>query len=156
MRFIGRNLELSQFAELEKAGEAALIVVYGRRRVGKTTRVEKAFASRHLVKFEGIEGKSDAFQIAHFAATLRRYFKHPKIDSAIPTTWTEAFGVLADCVSAAIALIVASLRFWVNTVNVHAIRSQRRSVSNRAGRLPVCSSTWRSVAHSSRRTSGQI
>ncbi len=99
MRFIGRNFELAQLAETEKSSEAALIVVYGRRRVGKTTLIEKAFENRRLLKFEGVEGKPDAFQIAHFAATLRRFFKRSRLEFAVPATWTEAFTLLAECVS---------------------------------------------------------
>jgi AAA+ ATPase superfamily predicted ATPase len=99
MKFIGRSHELTQLAAAQKAGESAMIVVYGRRRVGKTTLIEKAFGDRRLLKFEGVEGKSDAFQMAQFMATLRRYFPQPKVQEAIPSTWTDVFEILADCVS---------------------------------------------------------
>jgi hypothetical protein len=99
MKFIGRTYELAQLAAVQKAGEAAMIVVYGRRRVGKTTLIEKAFGNRQLLKFEGVEGKPEAFQMAQFMATLRRHFPQSKIQQASPTTWTEVFELLADCVS---------------------------------------------------------
>lgn len=99
MKFIGRVQELAQLAAAQAADEAAMIVVYGRRRVGKTTLIEKAFGGRRLIKFEGLEGKSDAVQIAHFMATLRRTFPRPEILQAIPASWTEVFQLLADCVT---------------------------------------------------------
>ncbi|MBL8889241.1 MAG: hypothetical protein JNL67_04635 [Planctomycetaceae bacterium] len=99
MKFIGRRDELAQLDAAQQSGEAALIVVYGRRRVGKTTLIEHAFHDRRLLKFEGIEGKAEAFQIAQFMATLRQHFPKAKIQQAAPLTWTEAFELLADCVA---------------------------------------------------------
>ena len=61
MKFIGRHDELAQINATQQSGEAALIVVYGRRRVGKTTLIEQAFRECRLLKFEGIEGKPAAF-----------------------------------------------------------------------------------------------
>ena len=35
--------------------EAAIIVIYGRRRVGKTELIEQFFRQRHILKFEGLQ-----------------------------------------------------------------------------------------------------
>ncbi|XZE19887.1 ATP-binding protein [Pirellulaceae bacterium SH449] len=99
MKFIGRTSELSQLLAAKRGDEAMMILVYGRRRVGKTTLIEKAFGDRKLLKFEGVEGKSDTFQIAQFAATLRKFFSRSTVQRATPTSWTEAFELLAECVS---------------------------------------------------------
>lgn len=55
-----------------------MIVVYGRR-VEKTMLNEKAFSNRRLLKFEGVEGKSDTFQMSQFMSTLRRHFPDSKL-----------------------------------------------------------------------------
>ncbi len=55
--FIGRHYELEQLYETNNADEASIIIVYGRRRVGKTELIERAFRERNLLKFEGIEGQ---------------------------------------------------------------------------------------------------
>lgn len=98
MKFIGRTTELAQIHAACKTGEASLIVVYGRRRVGKTTLIEKAFSETRVLKFEGIEGKPEVYQIAQFATTLRKHFPNAKVQRATPMSWTEAFELLADCV----------------------------------------------------------
>ena len=56
--FVGRNHELEKLSEISNSGEASIVVVYGRRRVGKTELLEQAFRKRNILKFEGIEGAS--------------------------------------------------------------------------------------------------
>ncbi|MCU0718710.1 MAG: ATP-binding protein [Pirellula sp.] len=99
MKFIGRINELSNLEAIKRDKESSLIVIYGRRRVGKTTLIERAFGDRRLLKFEGVEGKSDAFQISQFVATLRKHFQQSTVQHATPTTWTEAFELLSNCVN---------------------------------------------------------
>jgi len=44
--------------DLTLATTATLVIVYGRRRVGKTTIIERAYSDRNLLKLEGVEGGS--------------------------------------------------------------------------------------------------
>jgi AAA+ ATPase superfamily predicted ATPase len=44
--FVGRRDELLQFEQLKEDAGAKILVVYGRRRVGKTTLIHKAFSDR--------------------------------------------------------------------------------------------------------------
>lgn len=99
MQFIGRANELEELKAAQQSGQASLIVVYGRRRVGKTTLIEKAFAKSRMIKLEGVEGKSPEFQVANFAATIRQHFKTKATELATPINWTQAFKLLADCVA---------------------------------------------------------
>jgi len=64
MKFLGREHEIRCLRDCHNGRNAALSVIYGRRRIGKTRLVEEAFpAGRHRVwKFEGIEGEGTAFQ----------------------------------------------------------------------------------------------
>ena len=55
VRFIGRKDELKYIEEAAELGEAAILVVYGRRRVGKTELIEHALHERNLLKLEGVE-----------------------------------------------------------------------------------------------------
>lgn len=137
MRFIGRINELAQLAVVQKAGEAAMIVVYGRRRVGKTTLIEKAFGDRRLLKFEGVEGKPDEFQIAQFMATLRRHFPQPKVQHAAPTTWTEVFEVLADCVSKGKWTVYLEELQWMANYSSDLISELKPIWDNRLRRNPA-------------------
>jgi uncharacterized protein len=99
LSFIGRFHELEQLNSVSNRKQAALVIVYGRRRVGKTTLVEHAFAKRGLLKFEGVEGKSDRFQIELFASTLRKLFPKASLSPVEPTSWTHAFEMLARAVA---------------------------------------------------------
>ena len=137
MRFIGRRCELAQLAAAQSSGEAALIVVYGRRRVGKTTLIEKAFGDRRLLKFEGVEGKPDSFQISQFMATLRRYFSQPKVQQATATTWTEAFELLADCVSKGKWTIYFEELQWMANYRSDLVSEFKPIWDNRLRKIPA-------------------
>lgn len=53
--FVGREREWARLTILDSAPESAMIVVHGRRRVGKTELIEQFFRKRNLWKFEGIQ-----------------------------------------------------------------------------------------------------
>ena len=59
---IGRDYEKNYLSEITAKNESSIIVVYGRRRVGKTELLEQVFRNRNILKFEGIEGKNEKFQ----------------------------------------------------------------------------------------------
>ena len=61
--FVGRLAERDALTKAANQGGASLIVVYGRRRVGKTELIEQTFANRNLLKFEGVEGGAHEDQI---------------------------------------------------------------------------------------------
>jgi hypothetical protein len=61
--FVGRKVPLQRLREIAAQGEAAIVIVYGRRRVGKTALIEHAYGGRHPLKIEGIEGQDEAYQI---------------------------------------------------------------------------------------------
>ena len=53
--FVGRQRELEKLRIISQANEAGIIILYGRRRVGKTELLEQAFRNRNILKFEGID-----------------------------------------------------------------------------------------------------
>ena len=53
--FVGRKAEKEKLAKVGASGEAAIVVVYGRRRVGKTELIEQFFRGEFVWKFEGIQ-----------------------------------------------------------------------------------------------------
>ncbi|MBM3191998.1 MAG: ATP-binding protein, partial [Chlamydiae bacterium] len=54
-RFIGRKAEIQTIEKAANAGEATILIVYGRRRVGKTELIEHVLQDRKLLKIEGVE-----------------------------------------------------------------------------------------------------
>lgn len=97
--FIDRDYERRRLDEIVRLGSAAIIVFYGRRRVGKTELIEHAFRKRQLLKFEGLEGKSTQDQIDTVLYQLSKYAQDPKIAKLNLKKWLEVFEIIAEYVS---------------------------------------------------------
>jgi AAA+ ATPase superfamily predicted ATPase len=97
MTFKGRERELALLREHNWRGRASLVALYGRRRVGKTALVEKAFERDRLWKFEGLEGASAKKQIGHFLLTLSHYVQDPSLARRRDVrTWEQALLLLSE------------------------------------------------------------
>jgi AAA+ ATPase superfamily predicted ATPase len=94
--FVGRAAELDRLHKIGSSKEASIIIMYGRRRVGKTELLEQAFRDRNLLKFEGIEGLSHKAQLAHAMAQLAKYTESRLLGKVAITSWREFFEVLYD------------------------------------------------------------
>lgn len=95
-RFIGREDELKYVKDAAQLGEAAIIIVYGRRRVGKTELIEYAFHDRHLLKLEGVEDGDTQAQMARVLYQLSKAFNEPLINRMRFDTWLELFDFIAS------------------------------------------------------------
>lgn len=63
---LGREREttiLREIRDKKNNPKAQMLIVYGRRRVGKTTLIEEVFNDRKLIKIEGIENEPESAQI---------------------------------------------------------------------------------------------
>lgn len=96
--FIGRKLELDSLTRIAAIPEASIIVVYGRRRVGKTELLEQVFRNRHLIKFEGIEGENSAHQMKHVLLQLAKYTQNPLIAQLHCEHWVQVFELIAQSI----------------------------------------------------------
>ncbi|HLJ31444.1 MAG TPA: ATP-binding protein [Candidatus Babeliales bacterium] len=94
--FIGRIAELERLHAIGTAGNAAIIIMYGRRRIGKTELCEQAFRDRNLLKFEGIEGLSHKAQLAHAITQLAKYAESRLLTKTTVHNWKEFFELLYD------------------------------------------------------------
>ena len=88
---IGRTEEIALLKEQAEADRSRLVVVYGRRRVGKTFLVREAFGYRFTFTHTGIERTTLAGQLAQFHQSL---VMHGYEDCPMPSNWIEAFGLL--------------------------------------------------------------
>jgi len=96
--FVGRNHELEKLSEISNSGEASIVVVYGRRRVGKTELLEQVFRKRNILKFEGIEGLSQPEQMEHVMWQFSEYSNNALLAQVKIRSWTEFFKLIADVV----------------------------------------------------------
>lgn len=88
---IGRESELEQLENLEKSRYFEFLVMYGRRRVGKTTILQE-FAGKHKVMFYSAQEKNDSLNLADFSRTAQRYFEGQYI-APFPS-WEDAFSYI--------------------------------------------------------------
>lgn len=93
--FIGREFELAKLSQIADAGEASIVVVYGRRRVGKTELIEQAFKNRNIIKFEGIEGEPESSQMKHVLSQFSEYASDPLIAKLDLKSWADIFQLIA-------------------------------------------------------------
>lgn len=94
-KFIGRKFEFDKISKIDSLGRAAIVVVYGRRRVGKTELIEQAFRNRNILKFEGMEGGGEKRQVQVFLDQLAKYVQDPLISKLSLSGWSEVFQLLA-------------------------------------------------------------
>ncbi len=88
--FIGRSQELSLIKNhLYDRSRGQLIVLYGRRRVGKSRLVTQALKNeKNILSFEGIEGEPTSVQIDQFLNDLSKQTKRVKLAAK---NWREVF-----------------------------------------------------------------
>lgn len=102
---IGREREAATLNDLYQSGQAELVALYGRRRVGKTFLVDETFAGRVDFRHAGLspvdetradEGKRKSRmkdQLRHFHRSLT---EQGLANAAVPESWLDAFYLLED------------------------------------------------------------
>lgn len=95
---VGRKNEINQLKSIMASKEAEFVVVYGRRRVGKTFLVNTFFNDSYAFKLTGLAKKSKRDQLTNFTASLNRYGNGKKFTK--PRTWYEAFDKLRELLEA--------------------------------------------------------
>lgn len=92
-QLIGREQEIARLDRVMEEREAQLVIVYGRRRVGKTFLINTYFNNRFDFKFTGSFNRSKQEQLKNFCMELNRYTAKSR---PVPEDWTEAFMMLRD------------------------------------------------------------
>ena len=54
MNIIGRKKEIEELKKLEAGGKSELVVLYGRRRVGKTFLIDQLFKNKTIFRHTGL------------------------------------------------------------------------------------------------------
>jgi len=93
--FIGRGAELRKLQEFKKRKSAGIVVVSGRRRVGKSTLVEHFASGIRFLEFYGLaprEGLTSQDQLDHFGELLGLAFQLPRMKF---DNWNHALDTLA-------------------------------------------------------------
>lgn len=108
---IGRDLEIKRLLELKNSKRSELAIIYGRRRVGKSTLLEHiANNEKSSIYFEAIKGYTKKKQISHFIKQLSEQTKKkfPECSS-----WEEAFDKLTPIIAKGHHFIVFDEFSWM-------------------------------------------
>ena len=92
---IGRKKELQILHEALASPAAEMISVIGRRRVGKTFLIKKAYQNYISFQFTGIQNASNIEQLQNFSYALNVAAQN-EIRLSTPSNWVEAFIQLID------------------------------------------------------------
>lgn len=94
MRFIGRQAELNKLnAEFDRGG--SFVVIYGRRRVGKTTLIKEFLRDKSAFYFLATE-ELESQSMKRLAGVIARTTQNPLLRKAVFTDWLDLFQVVAD------------------------------------------------------------
>lgn len=88
---IGRKYEFELLERSMQSAESELVIIYGRRRVGKTFLVNSFFVNSFAFKLTGVYKQPADVQLGRFAAAVEDY-TGDHIDT--PTDWFKAFDIL--------------------------------------------------------------
>lgn len=93
-QIIGRHRELKELQWAMESQRSELIILYGRRRIGKTFLVRSFFKDHYTFHYVGAHKKPLATQLANFREALMR----ASGSNDLPTinNWHEAFTALAS------------------------------------------------------------
>lgn len=93
MKFVGRARELEELERLYQQGSFQMVVLYGRRRVGKTT-LAAAFAQGKPTLSFTAKIQSDALNLRDFSRKIYEWASFPVSTGAFPS-WEEALAFVA-------------------------------------------------------------
>lgn len=88
-KLIGRKLEQAKLQACMESERSEFVVVYGRRRIGKTFLVRRFFKDNYAFSFVGKHEMGREQQLAEFAKELMRYSHSTFVPQL--KNWTEAF-----------------------------------------------------------------
>lgn len=95
MKFIDREMELDFLEKKYRSNEAEMIILYGRRRIGKTEMLLHFAKKKRYIYFLGrLESREDTLK--RFNASLIEFFKDFNLVTKPLTNWDEIFNYLAE------------------------------------------------------------
>ncbi len=92
--FVGREKELAAMEKLYRKDKFQLVVLYGRRRIGKTTLISKFIEGKPAIFYTAQEA-NDKINLLELSKQVYRFFDIPETIGAFQN-WNDAFAFLAE------------------------------------------------------------
>lgn len=118
--FIGRQRELSLLQEKYEKKQQ-LIVIYGRRRIGKSHLIKEFCKNKKALFFEGLEGERTPQQIAYFVSSLADQIGEDHLRKTKFSNWDEVFQYLTKYLKDRRLVIVFDELQWMAAGQGHFI-----------------------------------
>lgn len=93
--FFGRTPEIRTMEERLASRQAELVVIYGRRRIGKSELLKNFVKHKKHLYFEALEKGGQKEQIRHFLFQLSEQIKEPRYEA---NSWREVFEILTPLI----------------------------------------------------------
>lgn len=100
---IGRKEELAYLNELNESNQFEFLIMYGRRRIGKTTILQE-FSKHTNTMFYPAREKNDSLNLEDFSKTVQLHFDHSFIASF--PSWEACFTYIGNKVTERTAIII--------------------------------------------------
>ena len=117
-KIVGRKPELKIFTTALQSGEAELLVVHGRRRIGKTYLIRNYFEKHIAFEFTGAFNGALTDQLLNFSKALQLTMDS-EIPPAVPSGWSQAFDFLGAALKTKLGKRPVVLFFdefpWIHT-----------------------------------------
>lgn len=95
--FVGRQKELTLLEDAYSSPKSELVVIYGRRRIGKSCLIHHfAQEKPRFFAFEAVEGETTQNQIHHFTTALRKYTGELLLDIINFKHWEQVFSYMTE------------------------------------------------------------
>ena len=95
MAFVNRTSEIQFLLDRVASNKAEFIIVYGRRRIGKTELLKEAFKKRQAIYFVADLG-GDQDQRRRLSDAIRRVYPNPLLEADPPPEWDPLLRYLTD------------------------------------------------------------
>lgn len=114
--FVGRKKELEDLKLLLSRRLAALVVIKGRRRVGKSRLIEEFAKSKHFLRFEGIaptRATTAQSQRDEFARQINKQLRMPGLHNL--KDWGDLFTIVAEATKKEEVIILFDEITWMGS-----------------------------------------
>jgi hypothetical protein len=112
-QLVGRVAEKKLLAQIMSRSEGSIIVMHGRRRVGKTELIEQTFRERNLLKFEGKQNQAVEVQRQSFLEMIACYFEDHSLANLQANNWRSVLELLARRVQEGVFTIFLEEFQWM-------------------------------------------